>query len=550
MAQVITAAEAVARIPDGATLGVSGLGLCGWAEEVGTAIETSFLDGGHPRGLTLVHGAGIGNARGAGTHHLGHEGLVAKWFGAHTGVAPGMAHLIEENQCQAYCIPQGVVVQLFREIAAHRPGMITTVGLGTFVDPRIEGAKMNKVTTDDYVQVLEIEGKEYLFYRSFPIDVALIRATTADEKGNLAMDEEALLLEQLPLAQAAKNTGGIVIAQVKYLAEGGSLHPKHVRVPAPLVDYVVVASSPEFHPQTAGEAYNPALSGDMKVPLASVPPLPMNERLVVARRAAMELVAGAVVNTGFGYPDGIGSVAAQEDVAGLVTLTTEVGAIGGEPGVDLNFGTSFNADALIEHHATFDWYDGGGIDIAFLGLAQTDQYGNVNVSRFNGRAVGIGGFVNITQGSPTIVYCGAFTAGGLQVETGDGEMRVVQEGKHQKFLDRVEQITFSGAHAIERGQRVLYVTERAVFELSEEGMTLIEIAPGIDLELEVLAQMGFNPKVADEVALMPSGIFNPRWGGLRSIVEGRSLPGRGPRTETTPHMDGDKRSAPPTGGGA
>lgn len=524
----LTAEAAVARIPDGATVGVSGLGLCGWAEEVGVALEQAYLEGGHPRDLTLVHGAGIGNALGAGTHHLGHEGLVTKWIGAHTGVAPAMAQLIEENHCAAYCIPQGVVVQLYREIAAHRPGIISKVGLGTYVDPRVEGAKMNEATTEEYVKVVEIEGEEYLFYPSFPIDVAVIRATTADERGNLAMDEEALLLEQLPLAQAAKNTGGIVIAQVKYEARGGSLHPKHARIPGALVDYVVVASSPEYHPQTAAADFEPALAGDLKIPLAAIPPLPMSERLVVARRASAELFAGAVVNTGFGYPDGIGSVCAQEGVADLVTLTTEVGAIGGEPGVDFRFGTSYNADVFLEHQATFDWYDGGGIDIAFLGLAQTDRWGNVNVSRFSGRAVGVGGFVNISQGTRNIVYCGGFTAGGLKVETGDGQLRIITEGAHKKFLDQVEEITFSGTQAAARGQRVLYVTERAVFELRDGRMTLVEIAPGVDLENDVLAQMEFEPTVADDLDLMDAALFRPQWGGLRSLVEGRAAAGSTP----------------------
>jgi propionate CoA-transferase len=525
MTEVIRADQVPALIPDGATVAVSGIGLSGFAEEVAIAVEQSFLEQGHPRDLTLVHAAGIGNAIPpvapedfAGIHHFGHEGLVAKWIGAHTGVAPNMAHLIEQNRCQAYCIPQGVVVQLLREIAAHRPGIITTVGLGTFLDPRLGGAKMNTATTADYVELIELGGREYLLYKSFPIDVALIRGTTADERGNIAMDEEALLLEQLPLAQAATNSGGVVIAQVKYLALAGTLHPKHVRVPAPLVHYVVIAA-PGHHPQAAGEQYSPALSGDIKVPLADIPPLPMGERLIVCRRAAMELIPGAVVNLGYGVPDGIGSVAAQEDVADLLTLTTEVGAIGGEPGSGLNFGTSSNAEAFIDHQAMFDWYDGRGIDLAFLGLAQVDKEGNVNVSRFSGRAVGIGGFVNVSNGTKAVVYCGSFTAGGLKVATGDGELHVVQEGKSRKFLEHVEEISFSGPYAASSGQRVLYVTERAVFELRDGRMTLIEIAPGVDLERDVLGQMDFAPVIAEDLALMPAEIFCERWGKLRAIAE-------------------------------
>ena len=514
---VISARAAAELVPDNATLAVSGIAVSGWAEEVGIAIEQAFLETGHPRDLTLVHAAGIGNYEGMGLHHLGHEGLVSKWIGAHTDAAPGMAHLVEHNKCQAYCIPQGVVLQLYREIAAHRPGVITKVGLGTFVDPRLEGAKLNSVTTADYVKLIELDGEEYLFYKAFPIDVAVIRGTTADELGNLTMDEEALLLEQVPLAQAAKNSRGIVIAQAKYIARAHSLHPKHVRVPGALVDYVVQAA-PEHHRQTILEQFNPAFCGDIKVPLSGVPAVAVDERLIVGRRAAMELIPRAVVNCGVGFPDIIGSVTAQEDAAELVTLTTEPGAIGGEPATGLNFGAAYNADAFVEHPAQFDWYDGGGIDVAFLGLGQADRHGNVNVSRFGGRAVGIGGFVNISQGAKTIVYCGAFTAGGLKVATGDGQLRILTEGKHHKFVDTVEQISFSGPYATKLGQRVVYVTERAVFELREGGLTLIEIAPGVELERDVLAQMDFTPAIAEPLQPIPVEIFYERWGKLRSLI--------------------------------
>jgi propionate CoA-transferase len=410
-----------------------------------------------------------------------------------------------------------VEAQLYREIAAHRPGIITHVGLGTFVDPRLGGGRMNQVTTEDYVKVIEIEGQEYLLYPSFPIDVAVIRGTTADELGNVTLDEEAVLLGQLPLAQAAKNSGGIVIAQVKYLARAGSLHPKHVRIPAPLVDYLVVASSPELHPQTAG-GYDPALSGDLKVPLGAATPLPMGGRAVVVRRAAMELVPGSVVNLGVGYPDAMGGLADEEGVGEMVTLTTEPGTVGGEPASDLFFGTSRNAEALIEQHAMFDWYDGGGLDMAFLGLAQTDERGNVNVSRFSGRDVGPGGFINITQATKTVVFCGSFTAGGLEVEIADGRLQVKKEGKFTKFVKAVEQVTFSGAEAVRRHQRILYVTERAVLELRDGQMTLIELAPGVELERDVLAHMDFAPAVAEPLGEMPGHIFQEHWGHLRSIM--------------------------------
>ena len=521
MSKVVSAEDAVSRIHDGATVAMSGIVMAGVPEEVATAIEKAFLDRGHPRDLTFVQAAGIGDWDKAGTSHFGHEGLAAKWIGGHVGTAPVMARLIEQNGCQGYFIPQGVGAQLFREIAAHRPGVITHVGLGTFVDPRLGGGRMNAVTKDDYVKLIEIEGSQFLLYPSFPVDVALIRGTTADELGNVAMDEEALLLGQLPLAQAAKNSGGIVIAQVKYLAEAASLHPKHVRVPAPLVDYVVVASSPHLHKQAAATVFDPALSGDIKGPGGSFTPLPMGPRLLALRRAAMELVPGAVVNLGVGYPDGLGDVADEEGVADMLTLTTEPGAVGGEPEPDLNFGTARNAQALLEMHAMFDWYDGGGLDIAFLGLAQADQHGNVNVSQFSGQSVGPGGFINISQATPTLVYCGSFTAGGLQITVGDGQVRVVKEGRIKKFVADVEQITFSGAEAARRGQKVCYVTERAVLELIGGRMTLTEIAPGVDLQHDVLAQMEFAPDIAKPLRAMPADIFREKWGKLPAIMNAK-----------------------------
>jgi propionate CoA-transferase len=518
MAQFLSAAEAVAHIPDGATVAWSGIQLSGFAEEVAIAIEDAFLEKGHPRQLTVVHPAGIGNFKDAGLHHLGHEGLTAKWLGAHTSASPAMQKLVHEGGCQAQFVPQGPLAQLLREIAGHRPGVISKVGLGTFIDPRLEGGKGNSATTEDYVRFIEFDGDAYLFYPAFPVDVAVIRATTADELGNLSMEDEALFLGQLTLAEAAKNSGGIVIAQVKYRARAGSLHPQMVRIPSPLVDFVVVASSLELHPQSAAALFNPAMSGQIKAPLAAVAPLPMDEMLVVLRRAMMEITPGATLNCGFGYPDAMGSVVAQEDVVDLVKLTTEAGAIGGAPGKFLYFGTSTNPEALIEQEAMFDWYNGGGLDIGFLGLAQTDRQGNVNVSRFSGRSVGPGGFIDVSQAAKSLVYCGSLTAGGLEVATGNGEMRIVHEGKYKKFLDEVEQVTFSGAEAGRRGQRVLYVTERAVFELREGTMTLTEIAPGIDLERDVLAQMDFVPAIAEPLGRMAAEIFQEHWGGLRAFL--------------------------------
>jgi propionate CoA-transferase len=520
MSKVITADQAAALIPDGATVAASAQGLTGWAEEVAIAIEKRFLETGTPRNLTLVHGAGIGDWKSKGAHHLGHEGLLTKWMGGHTGSAPNVAQLIMENKCEAYCLPQGVVVQLYREIAAKRPGIITKVGLGTFVDPRLEGGKLNTMTKKDYVKVVEFDGEEWLYFKSFPIHVALIRGTTADENGNITMDKDGVLMEALPVAQAAKNSGGIVIAQVEYLAKANSLHPKHVKVPGVLVDYVVVAK-PENQWQTQGTYYNPAFSGDMKVNFASVPGLPLDDRLIIARRAAMELKPNAVVNLGIGMPEGVAAVAREEGISDLMTLTTEVGSIGGVPANKLNFGHAYNSEAIIEHQAQFDWYAGGGLDIAFLGLAQTDKDGNVNVSKFKGRAMGCGGFIEVTQNAKKTVYCGTFMAKGLCVGVKDSKLIIEQEGTGKKFIEQVEQVTFSGKYAQQVKKPVLYITERAVFALEEGKVTLIEIAPGIDLEKDVLALMDFKPRISSQLKMMPAEIFQAKWGGLKKIVEAK-----------------------------
>jgi propionate CoA-transferase len=355
------------------------------------------------------------------------------------------------------------------------------------------------------------------------VDVANIRGTTADEDGNLTLENEGALMECLPLAQAARNSGGIVIAQVEYLAKTGTLNPMSVRVPGVLVDYIVIAK-PENHWQAGATYYNPAFSGQIKVPLNAIPELPLDERLVMARRAAMELTPGSIVNLGIGVPDGVAIVASMEGAADLLTLTSESGAIGGVPAGGQNFGMSFNAQAMVEQQAQFDWYDGGGLDQAFLGAAEVDRNGNVNVSKFKGRCVGCGGFINITQNAKKVVYCGTFTAGGLKVLVADGKLVIAQEGRGKKYVNKVEQVTFSGAYATKTRQPVLYITERCVFELREGVLTLTEIAPGMDLERDILAQMEFRPAIAKDLKLMPAEIFHAKWGGLRQIIETKRTP--------------------------
>jgi propionate CoA-transferase len=518
MSKVITAEKAASLIKDGATLGASAITLAGWPEEIAIAIEKRFLETGKPEGLMVVHASGIGDWKTRGMQHFAHEGLVRRWMGGHTGLAPDFARMILESELEAYCLPQGTVAQLWREIASKRPGVITKTGLHTFIDPRVEGGKLNSVTKEDYVKVIELDGQEWMFYPTFPVDVAIIRGSVGDERGNLTMNLEGGFAECLPLAQAAKNSGGIVIAQVEYLAQGETLPPRHVRVPGVLVDYVVVAK-PENHWQSAATYFNPAFAGTVRVPVEALRYLPVNERLFMARRAAMELRLNIVVNLGIGVPDGIPIVAGHEGVADMMTLTTEFGAIGGIPAGGHDFGMVTNAEANVEHQVQFDWYDGGGIDVAFLSAAEVDREGNVNVSRFGPKLEGPGGFINIAQHAKKLVYCGAMMAGGLKVAGKDGKLVILQEGKKRKFVNKVEQITFSGKYAAMVKQPVLFVTDRAVFKLQDGGLMLIEIAPGVDLEKNVLAMMDFAPKISPNLKLMPGEIFNPTWGKLKQHIE-------------------------------
>ena len=522
--RIVTAQEAARVIPSGATMAASAMGLAGWAEEVALAIRDRFLATGQPRGLTLVHSTGLGNWKDKGGHHLAHEGLLARWIGGHIGASPELARLVMQNKCQGYCLPQGVVVHLYREIAAKRPGVLTKVGIQTFIDPRLEGGRLNSISHEERVKVVQFEGDEYLFYPTFPIHVGLIRGSVADENGNLTQDREGVLLEALPVAQAAKNCGGIVIAQVEQIAKAGSLHPKRVKVPGILVDFIVVAK-PENHMQTAGQYYEPAFAGELKIPLGAIPKLPFDERVIIGRRSAMELTPGAIVNLGIGMADCVATIAAEEGASDLITLTTELGNIGGVPAAGhLDFGHAYNGEATVEHQSQFDWYDGGGLDLACLGMAEADQFGNVNVSKFRGRAIGCGGFVNITYSSKKVVFCGSFTAQGLKVTGQDGRLVILEEGKTKKFTRLVEQVTFSGKYASSVRRPVLYVTERAVFTLEDGQMTLIEIAPGVDLERDVLAQMEFVPRISTNLRPMLPALFNPVWGGLRQFVEGSEHP--------------------------
>ena len=523
MAKILTARQAVdTYFYDGATVTFGGFanGLM-HPEEIMVALEEAARSSGHPRGLRVVYASGQGDSGERGLNHLAVDGMCTTVIGGHWGLAPKLGGLAAENKLAAYNLPQGVISGLFREIAAKRPGVITHVGLDTFVDPRLEGGKMNRAAHEagDMVKLIELEGEEKLFYPAFPIDIAVIRATYADERGNCTFEREGVYAEALAQAQAAHNSGGRVIVQVEKVVSYGCLDARLIRLPGIYVDALVVAR-PENHMQTFGTQYDPAFSGEIRTPLNALSPLPMGARKIIARRAAMELTPCAVTNLGIGMPEGVASVAAEEGLESMV-LTTEVGGSGGVPAGGMDFGAATNVDCILEQPVQFDFYDGGGLDTAFLGLAQMDGDGNVNVSKFGPKIAGCGGFINITQNAKKVVYCGTFTAGGLEVSAADGTLKLLREGKVKKLVRQVEQVTFAGRYAIKHNQPALYITERAVFALTPEGVALKEVAPGVDIQRDILDQMEFTPVITD-VTTMDSRICREERMGLAQQNPGSS----------------------------
>lgn len=527
--KLASAAQAVKVIQSGDTILVGGSG-GGHAvpEALIEALERQYLAEGEPHNIVTVHPVGIGDGVSQGINRLAHDGLLRRVVCGTFVNSPLISDLALADKIEGYTLPQGALSQLMREMAAGRPGLTTKTGLHTFVDPRHGGGRQSRRGTEDLVQLVTLHGTEYLFYKSFNVDVSFLRGTTADEDGNVTMEDEAYFGEMLSQAQATRRCGGIVIVQVKNLCKRGSLHPKLVKIPGILVDLVVVV--PEQW-QTYETFYSAAYSGQERVPLSEIPKLPLDPRKVIARRAAFELFGGAICNLGSGVSTGIANVAAEEDILDEICLTNEQGMIGGAPASGNDAGASRNYAAMIDQPYQFDFYDGGGLDLAFLSFAEVDATGSVNVSRFGSRIVGPGGFINISQGAKCVVFSGAFTAGKMEISWPGGLTRLAQDGGRAKFVEVVEQITYSGPFGRACGQRVLYVTERAVFRLAEEGLELIELAPGIDLRRDVLSRMSFEPIVSRDLRLMDSRIFVPNPIGLKSILKSNPTKPRSKRLE-------------------
>ncbi len=511
--------SAMELVNSGDTIATSGFVGCGTPDALLDGLARRFHESGDPAGLTLLFAAGQGDGGERGLNRLAEPGLLRRVVGGHWGLIPRVAALAVAGEIEGWNLPQGVISRLYRDMAAGLPGTVSRIGLHTFVDPRAQGGRINERTTEEIVEVVRLGGQELLFYRATPIDVALLRGTSADEHGNITMEREALTLDNLAMACAARNNGGKVIVQVERIVAGGSLDPRLVKIPHILVDAVVV-SPPELHLQTYATPFNPGYAHEVRIPLDLIPPMSMSERKIAARRAALELPDGGVVNLGIGMPDGVSTVAAEERVIDRITLTTEPGVVGGMPASGGDFGAALNPDALVDQNQQFDFYQGGGLDLAVLGMAELDADGNVNVSRFGTRLTGAGGFIDISQSARTVVFVGTFTAGGLRVDISGGQLHIRSEGRSRKLVKHVEQITFNGRYAASLGQRVLYVTERAVFAATPDGLRLIEVAPGVDVERDVLAHMDFTPIVHD-VALMDPRIFLPEPMGLATLLRPR-----------------------------
>lgn len=518
MAKIVTAAEAAGLVEDGMRLGVQGIICTSVPEALIQALGDRYRETGSPKNIKLFSESGIGDAAEGGLNALAQDGLIGELYTAHMGTVPQLQKMVKDNKFPAYIVPQGVNAQLVRAIAGKKPGVITHVGVKTYADPREEGCKGNQAAIDagrEVVELMELDGKEYLRYLPFGIDICFIRGTSADELGNLSIEKESIQFDQFELATAVHNCGGIVIAQVEKVVEHGNLKPHEVVIPGTLIDYVVVSDEKHHRQCIAEDAYHPEWCGEARIPVTAVKPAKLDQRKVCGRRAAYLLKKGDHMNLGIGMPESVSAVAAEEGFSGEITLSVECGIYGGVPMGGLQICSAHNPDCIISHVSTFDIYDGGGIDVAVLGAAEVDEKGNVNVSKFNGRTTGPGGFINITQSTQNVAFVGTFTAGGNKYEIGGGNLKIVQEGKNIKFKKNVEQISFSGEYAAETGKNILYITERAVFKLVKGGIELIEIAPGVDLQKDILEQMEFKPLISEHLKEMDACLFTDEPMGMK-----------------------------------
>lgn len=522
--KLIQPSEILGLIEDYDTILIPGITNC-YAEQATELLAKAYAETKHPGHLTLIWQAAIGILGGdRGISSLCQEGLFDVAYAGHvSGCGVPMTEFCRDLKAEFYNFPQGILIQMMRAITQHAPGVISKIGLGTYMDPRIDCGRMNSISKKSLIELLEIGGEEYLLYKApKKVDIALIRGTYIDEDGNITIENEAYKSSFLMAAAAARATGGKVIAQVEYLVKRGTMNPKNVEIPGILVDYAYIAD-PYYHMQTGDTQYHPALSGQAKIPLEDIPSIKMDEKKVMCRRAAMEIKKGDIVNLGVGTPEFVANVAAEEGCSELFVLTSECGSVGGIPGHAHDFGSAWNAMATIEAEDMMAIYDGGILDDGFLGFLQVGPDGNVNSSNRNGLGVGIGGFMNVAGGASKVIFIAAMTAGsrGEQpvYEFGNGRLKIVKEGNIKKFVKQVAQISFNGKEALKLGKEVVYVTERCVFHLTDAGLELVEIAPGLDLQKDILDQMEFEPVVSKDLKTMPAEIFNEGWGGLRAYAE-------------------------------
>lgn len=517
MGKVVSPDYAIALIKDNMTLGVGGFVGFGSAEELLSALEKRYVEGGEPKNLTVLHGAGVGDGKSRGMNHLAHDGLIKRLICGHIGLAPKISELCIENKIECFIIPQGVCAHLLRAIGGKKPGLLTHVGLKTYADPRVEACKGNEAAKNsgyEVVSLMNVDNKNYILYKCIPLDVCFIKCTYADEDGNISLAKEALHGDQFEMAMATHNSGGMVIAQVEKVVKKGSLNIQTIKIPGFLVDYVVLGTPGNNVQSFIDNEYHPELTGELKISVDDLEKMPLNPRKICGRRGALLLKEGSVVNLGIGVPEAIGAVAGEEGISDKIILSIESGVLGGIPNGGLGIGSAANPESIIKTADIFDFYDGGGLDMAFLGAAEIDEKGNVNVSKFGGRMVGPGGFINITQNAKAVGYCGTFTAGKMKCSIKDGKLNIIEDASGIKFKKNVEQITYSGEYGTENGQKVYYITERAVFELIPEGLKLIEIAPGVDLQKHILDKMEFKPIIASDLKLMDERIFKDEAMGL------------------------------------